>query len=205
LRHTEGGGEAMLKFSQADVGQDQEIGGLGLGITKLDEETAPKALSSDEHAAMLKVLRKDAGEVDEVVSEISDRLADMEEHLSQIQAYISMLRVTTSRQQDALRILKRVSAHVPSHINACAEFQAAWEEEKEVLASKVDEIEGLHEFYIAFASGYDNLILEVQRRRHVKREMEKIAKRAMSDINKIYKGKNSQALSPLPLDRILML
>ncbi|KAF2663627.1 hypothetical protein BT63DRAFT_460742 [Microthyrium microscopicum] len=188
LRHTEGGGEAMLKFTQVDIGQDQGLEGLGLGITKFDEESAPKSLGPEEHAAMLKVLTKDAGEVDEVVIEISDRLADMEEHLSQIQTYITMLRATTARQQNALRVIKTVSEHVPTYIHSCADFQAAWEEEKDILATKVDEIEGLHDFYIAFGSGYDNLILEVQRRRQVKREMEKIAKKAMTEISKLYKA-----------------
>jgi autophagy-related protein 17 len=186
LKHTEGGGEVVSKFSKEDQ-EESKLAGFGLGITNAEED-APKALSPEDQANMMKILVKDAGEVEDVVVELNDRIADMEEHLSQIQSYIQMLRSTSRRQAKALVLIKRVSGNVPNYINACAEFQAHWEEEQEGLIGKVEEIEGLQEFFLGFASGYDNLILEVQRRRQAVRDMEKIARHAVSQIEKLYKG-----------------
>lgn len=196
LKSTEGGGEAISKASEGEADQhESKLAGFGLGITKLDDEVVPQFLSEEDRINMLTVLVKDAGEVDDVVNEISDRLVDMEDQLAQIHLYMQKLRATSSRLRSGLHLLKRVMDNVPVYITGCTDFQAAWEDEKEVLATKMEEIEGLTEFYSGFARGYDGLIIEVQRRRHVKREMEKIAKSATSQIEKLYKGTESVPVS----------
>lgn len=186
LKHTEGGGEFMSKFSQ-DNQEESKLAGFGLGITAAEDEVR-KTFNADEQANMLKILIKDSAEVEDVVVEIHDRIADMEEHLCQIQGYIQMLRSISKRKAKAIVSIKKVAVNVPSYINACAEFQAHWEEEQEGLLEKIEEIESLQEFYTGFASGYDNLILEVQRRKQALRDMEKVAKHAMSQIEKLHKG-----------------
>jgi autophagy-related protein 17 len=194
LKHTEGGGEAISKASQGDPRQDESrIAGFGLGITRLDEETAPQPVDEDDRLSMLAIIIKDAGEVDDVVDEIRDRLAEMEEHLTRIQMYISSLRSTYNRLRNSLEQLKIIVDRVPDYINDCSMFQASWEEEKGILATKMEEIESLTEFYSGFARGYDGLIVEVQRRRHSKREMDKIARHALSQIEKLYRGMSTQS------------
>jgi autophagy-related protein 17 len=190
LQHTEGGGEAISKASQGDPREDESrFAGFGLGITRLDEETAPEPVDDDDRISMLTIIIKDAGQVDEVVDEIRDRLAEMEDHLSQIQAYIASLRQAYYRLTVAVKTMKAIVGRVQHYNIQCAVFQASWEEERSVLATKMDEIESLTEFYSGFARGYDGLIVEVQRRRNSRREMDKIIRHALSQVERLYNGK----------------
>jgi autophagy-related protein 17 len=187
LRSTEGGGEAISKASQDEgTPQASRLAEFGLGITRLDQDAAPEQ-SAEDRIAMLAVIIKDAREVDDVVDEIKDRLADMEEHLARIQAYIDMLRSTSDRLRYTHHMLKQLLDQIPEYVSSCAVFQQAWEDEKGILTQRMEEIESLTEFYVGFAGGYDDLIIEVQRRRKVRRDMEKIASHALSQIEKLYK------------------
>ncbi|RDI86721.1 hypothetical protein Vi05172_g3151 [Venturia inaequalis] len=189
LKHTEGGGEAINQAASTE-GHDQEasaLAGLGVDLGKLDE-TPPKPMSEEEMSEMLAVLAKDAAEVEEVVSEIKDQLAEMEDQLAHVEAYLQTLRDTSKRLKHGMVLLKHVAGNVPSYITACAIFQGAWEDEKAVLSEKKEGLEGLKEFYSGFADAYDGLIIEVQRRKHVKKETEKVIKSAMGDLEKLYQA-----------------
>lgn len=189
LKHTEGGGEAINQAASTE-GHDQEasaLAGLGVDLGKLDE-TPPKPMSEEERTEMLAVLAKDAAEVEDVVSEIKDQLAEMEDQLAHVEAYLQTLRDTSKRLKQGLGLLKHVAGNVPSYITACAVFQGAWEDEKVVLTEKKEGLEGLKEFYSGFADAYDGLIVEVQRRKNVKRETEKVIKAAMGELEKLYQG-----------------
>jgi autophagy-related protein 17 len=85
--------------------------------------------------------------------------------------------------------MKAIVGRVQHYNIQCAVFQASWEEERSVLATKMDEIESLTEFYSGFARGYDGLIVEVQRRRNSRREMDKIIRHALSQVERLYNGK----------------
>jgi autophagy-related protein 17 len=185
LRHTEGGGEYISKASQEDTPQ---LTGLGLGIHLEDDRPDEEALSEADRLGMLAVIMKDAHEVDAVVNEIRDALAEMEDHLDNVSSYVSNLRHTSNRHYTAYGLLKTAIEKVPDYINGCSEFQIAWENEKRLLDTKMDEIEGLTEFYEGFASGYDALIVEVHKRRAARRDMDKIARQALSQIEKLHKG-----------------
>jgi autophagy-related protein 17 len=190
LKHTEGGGEAISQASDGEQSQQvSALAGLGVELGKVDEGP-PQPISEDERTNMLAVLVKDAGEVEDVVSEMKDGLAEMEDQLGQIVSYVQTLRDASSRLKAALELLKHVAASIPAYITACAEFQGAWEEEKAILNDKMEGLEGLRDFYAGFADAYDDLIVEVQRRKRAKREMEKVIAAAMADLETIYQGNN---------------
>jgi len=84
-------------------------------------------------------------------------------------------------------MLKQLLDQIPEYISACAIFQSAWEDEKDVLSQRMEDIEGLTEFYVGFAGGYDNLIVEVHRRKRAKKEMEKVISKALAQVEEIYK------------------
>jgi autophagy-related protein 17 len=191
LRNTEGGGEFISKESQEDA---PHLAGLGLGITNLDEERPTPSISEQDRLNMLAVVIKDASEVDEVVDEIRDSLAEMEDHLSQIEAYVVSLRDMSRRLQKTYEMLQSAMERIPDYINSCSEFQIAWEDEKRLLDTKMDEIEGLTEFYDGFSSSYDALIVEVHKRRVARREMDKIVRHAMSQVEKMHKGELAHAI-----------
>jgi len=134
------------------------------------------------------VLQKDAAEVEDVVNEIKDRLAEMEEQFAQVVAYIQLLRGTAERLRNALQHVKRVSRNIHGCIAASADFQTAWSEEKSVLQEKMEEVDSMVDLYSGFASAYDELILEAQRRRHVKHKMEKAIKETVRYLQQLYQG-----------------
>lgn len=192
LRDTEGGGEIISKASQDEGGQESQLAGFGLGITRLDDEP-PASPTAEDRVAMLTVIIKDAREVEDVIEEIKDRLADMEDHLSRIQSYIESLRSTSDRLRNTHHMLKQLLDQIPEYISACAVFQSAWEEEKDILSQRMEDIEGLTEFYVGFAGGYDNLIVEVHRRKRAKKDMEKLISKALAQVEDIYKRTFNQA------------
>lgn len=188
LKHTEGGGEAITKAGESE--QQERLEGLGLDLAQIEAEAAPLPISATERAEMLAVLQKDAAEVEDVVSEIKDRLAEMEEQLAQIMAYIQLLRGTAGRLKNALRHLKRVARNIHGYIAASADFQSAWSEEKAVLQEKMEEVDSMVELYSGFANAYDELILEAQRRKHVKHKMEKAIKETVKYLQQLYQGQH---------------
>jgi autophagy-related protein 17 len=197
LKHTEGGGDAILQASAGEEEQAEALVGLGVDLGKLENAPA-KAISNEERLEMLNVLVTDAGEVDEVVADIKDSLVEMEDSMSHITTYLEGLRDASTRLRDALAFLKEVTGKLPIYISACAEFQRAWDEQKELLHEKLAEIEGLRDFYAGFEDAYDELILEIQRRRQVRQDMEKVIKSATQELEALYKGQ-SALHQPFPI------
>jgi autophagy-related protein 17 len=188
LKHTEGGGEAISQASDSE--QDQQASALaGLGVDLGKHDGAPlQPLGEQERTDMLAVLVKDAAEVEDVVSEIKERLSEMEDQLVQIDSFMQSLRDASSRLRQTLALLKQTKLNVPGYIAACSDFQAAWEEEKAILGEKMEGLEGLRDFYSGFSEAYDDLIIEVQRRKLVKHSMEKVISSAMAELDKLHKG-----------------
>lgn len=205
LKHTEGGGEAISKASQgeadrhhahntaqlADLGYMQlaQVGGEGDGDD--DDESGAGggagALGERDRADLLTVLTKDAGEVEDVVQEISDRLADMEEQLARIHGYVGALRTRAGRMRRGVRLMRETAGRIPAWMGVCEEFRREWAEEKGVVGGRLEELRDLEEFYLGFAEAYDGLVVEVDRRRRVRKEMERVVRHAMRDIDKLYK------------------
>ena len=186
LKHTEGGGEAITQAGSSE--QEEQLASLGVDLAHFEAQATPQPLSDAERAEMLAVLQKDAAEVDDVVAEIKDRLAEMEEQLGQVAVYMQMLRNTAERLSRTIRGLKTIASRVPTYINETAEFQMSWTAEKALLLEKMEEVEALADFNAGFAQAYDGLIIEAQRRKHVKNRMEKIMKEAMSHVQQLYQG-----------------
>ena len=187
MKHTEGGGEAITQASigEDEGGQTSKLVGLGVDLDKMDAAPA-KPISDDERKQMLTVLMNDADQVTEVVADIREGLAEMEDSMQQITSYIDSLREESRRVHEATAYLKEVAGKLPIYISACAEFQRAWDDEKTLLLEKLEELEGLKDFYAGFEDAYDELILEVHRRRQVRRDMEKVIKSAMQELETLY-------------------
>ena len=192
LRHTEGGGDAIIRTSGSVEGASElppeasQLVGLGVDLGTLSHNGPPEPMSAAERAEMLAVLAKDAAEVEDVVAEITDRLADMEDQHSSIVSYLGALRATFYRMQATLEFVKQVISQVPDYITAAAEFRAHWEEEKQTLTERAEEMNNTISIFAGFSTAYDGLIVETQRRRHVKARMERIMEKAMNEIEKLY-------------------
>ncbi len=85
----------------------------------------------------------------------------------------------------AFRILEDIASRIQSYVAAEAEFVDRWDNEKLVVADKLDEMENLRQFYEGYASAYDTLILEAERRRAVEDKIQAIWRKAKDTVDKL--------------------
>ncbi|KAF2104130.1 APG17-domain-containing protein [Rhizodiscina lignyota] len=188
LKHTEGGGAAIEQATGSLPNAQDLPTGLGLELETMDQDAPPQPMFEEERSDMMNVLAKDAAEVEDVIGEIGDRLADMEEQFQHCENYISALRMSARKLHATLRSLSAVVVDMDQYIAASAEFLNKWDQEKQVLADKMEELESLKGFYENFGHAYDGLVVEVARRRGVQSQMEKVVRDAMNKIEKLYQG-----------------
>lgn len=186
LKHTEGGGAAIEQATGSLPNAQDLPTGLGLDLESIDQDAPPQPMFEEERADMLAVLSKDAAEVDDVVGEIRERLADMEEQYAHIDNYVSSLRISAQKLHATLKRLTTIVTSIESYIAASTTFLTFWEQEKDVMESKQEELESLREFYEEFCAAYDGLVLEVSRRRSVQVAMDKVVKEAQKKLEDLY-------------------
>ena len=196
LKHTEGGGEAARQAAEAqnkksrnDGGDDQNSTNVSVGSLRIDAPPLP--ITDEERQEMIQVLDSDAAEVEDVVSEIGEHSAAMEHQLEQITRHVQSLESEYYDLRHSLKMMAAICADTPGYVTASGDFLARWEEEKSSIREKMEELDGLSEFYEGFLGAYDGLILEVARRKKVREKMLRIAKEADAKIQKLYHGKSA--------------
>jgi len=184
LKHTEGGGEAA---EQAHVDLPE-----GLAFDNLDQNI-PAPITEEERSQMMQVLQNDAFEVEEAVQEIANYAAEMELQLEQIDSCVERSSKENVTLRGAIAMLDDLSNHLPCYIAASSKFASNWSREKQSMKEMMGELDGLRDFYDAFLRAYDDLVIEIVRRKAVKAKTEKIVKDAMTKIDKLYNG---ESISP---------
>ena len=122
-------------------------------------------LSAEDREQMLDVVVQDASEVDDVVQELNERLQSMEADYSSLDLQTEKVKTTYVATVNAFKVLEDVGSRLQSYISAEAEFRQRWSEEHDTIQGKMAEMEQLRVFYESYASSYDGLILEVERRK----------------------------------------
>ena len=178
IKHTEGGGAAAQKIT-SDLPEGVS---LGLNATEMPLDS----LSEVEKKEMLGVLEKDASEVEDVVMEIRDRSAEMEEKFERVAAYSEHLKQDHAREIAAFRLLEQMGDGLSTYVMQSHIFLAKWDEEKAKIEERMEELEDLREFYNGFLGAYDKLIIEIGRRKAMESKMKKAAEDAMAKIERLY-------------------
>lgn len=199
LKHTEGGGQVVA--SELGLGAGDEGAEAILQHNDGQPEAPQPPLTYEERVDMMAVLEKDAGEVEDVVNEIRERLLEMETQLSAMQEATESRRVHRAKLMEAARLVHTLVPPVSASgeeenvtvganvvVAAAAAFTAAWGEERERILQARTELQGLADFYEGFAAAYDDLLVEVSRRSEAQRKMEKVAREASNKLNKMIKG-----------------
>ena len=168
IKHVEGGSAIALRIA-GDLPNE-----VGLGIESDNTDATPIPISEEEKQNMLEVLEKDSHDVDDVVDEIRDRLADMEIRFEPIDAHVNYLHKIYEEVCSAFLSLEMVGRRVPQMVMQSHLFLLKSEEEKEKIHERMEEMEVLREFYEGFLGAYDDLIIEVGRRMTVQRNMRKM-------------------------------
>lgn len=190
IRTTEGA-VAHVRRMAAEVTQSQEEGSaeaasISGAIAEQESNVSdlePK--TAKDRAEMLRVVVQDAAEVDDVVREMQEHLIEMEQQSTAVlqethrtrQAYMSVL--------DAYAGLGEVGNRLSNYLAASEDFKQRWKLEKDVVFDKLQEMRQLKDFYDRYASAYDTLILEVERRKSVEDRVRIIWQKAQDSVDKI--------------------
>lgn len=186
VKHTEGGGPAARSLT-GDMPP-----GVGPGTdteTNADANAPLEPLSHSEYEEMKNVIQKDAGEAEDVVMEIQDRIGEMESVLenllTQRDALMSIYHATT----DVFRHLSSLaSTGLPGYIFQAHNFCRVWNEEHDHIDAGLGELLGLHSLYVGFLDAYDGLILEVARRKHVRQRVERVLRETRQKLDQLYEA-----------------
>ena len=177
VKHTEGGGDAAQKIT-GDLPQ-----GMGTGPDNID--SPPKPISEEERVEMVRVLGKDAAQVEDVVADINDSITDMEAQFEEITACNDRVRACHDKTIMAFSYLEDVGSELPNFIKQGQLYMLHWDEEKSKFKDGLEELEGLRGFYDGFLGAYENLIIEIGRRKALEMKMEQVAQDATVRIAKL--------------------
>ena len=178
IRHTEGGGDAAQRIA-GDLPE-------GVDIPQEASDAPPEPISEEERIEMMEILQKDAGQVEDVVLEIADHIAEMETQRELVTAYMDQLAEQHTNTMSAFKMLEDIGLRLPRYVTQNQVFLMRWEDEKIKISEQMAELDGLREFYDGFLRAYDNLLIEIGRRKALESKMEKVVQEAMAKIEKIY-------------------
>lgn len=188
VRITEGGA-ALARRKAAEVTASQE-GGDPVSISGVIAEQESNVadldpISSQERDEILQVVMQDAPEVDEVVAEINAVLHEMETDFASLKEQADRIKVSYITTTQAFHVLEDIGSRLQSYVAAETEYIDRWEDEKQVIFGKLEEMDGLREFYEGYLSAYESLHLEKERRRSVEEKIFSIFKKAQENVHKL--------------------
>lgn len=178
IKHTEGGGDAAQRIA-GELPEGVDIG--------QDGANAPAdPIGEDERREIMEVLEKDASQVEDVVIEIKEHIIEMEAQHELVTAYMDQLAEEHANTTAAFKLLEEIGLRLPGYIAQSHVFVMRWDDEKAKIEERMDELQGLRVFYDGFLRAYDNLLIEIGRRKGLEMRMEKVAQDAMARIQKLY-------------------
>lgn len=187
IRTTEGG-VALARRRAAEVTQAQGSDGVSISGVIAEQESNVSDLepkTSKDRAEMIKVVMQDAEEVEDVVQEIQESLAEMEREYAALEEEADRTKRGYSAMIEAYVILGDIGDRLPDYLAAEEDFKTRWEIEKDGVFGKLEEMKQMRDFYEGYASAYDSLILEFERRRAVDDRVRNIWRKAQKDVDKL--------------------
>lgn len=180
LRYTEGGDE-IVAAEQAE-GDEARVE---------EHRLTPHTLfmPEDERKEMLRVLCNDAEEVDDVVNELAEHVAEMNTLHESVQSTLDTLQQQQKGLKIAVRSVAEIGKKLPLYIEAGAIFDSRWGEQREIINSKLAELEALRSFYEGFVKAYGALGHEIARRNALHEKVDKVFAEAMKKVERLYEGK----------------
>lgn len=183
VKHTEGGSDAAFKMvNELPEGDNIER----------DVSGPTKPISDEQREEMIRVIEDDAGDVEGAVMDIKNHLVEMENLHGRVEAYIDRLMGKQAAANAAFKLLEALGRKLPSYITQSQVFLVRWESEKARIDERLEELEGLTLFYNGFLRAYDNLLIEIGRRKTVEQKIEKEVQGARARFEKLYEDDAEQ-------------
>lgn len=187
IRTTEGAA-ALARRKAAETAQAQGPEGVWISGVIAEQESNLSSLepkTEKERAEMLEVVVRDAEEVDDVIREIQDRLAEMEDEYLALGDQVGQTKQAYAGMMQAYTALGEIGERLTDYLAAEEEFRQRREMEKEIVLVRLKEMEELKDFYDRYANAYDSLILEVERRRAAQERVAGIWRKAKENVDKL--------------------
>ncbi|TKA71153.1 hypothetical protein B0A55_08250 [Friedmanniomyces simplex] len=185
LKHTEGGGEAAKRAMQ-QAGATLMKTARGAEEESLYQKTVPEPISDEERMEMLRVLEGDAGQVEDVASEIKDHSDGMEAQYEQLTRHALQSRANYKALRNVLDQLHTIKTALPARISASRIFHETWQAIRSAIAARTEDLAGLHITFDEFLASYASLLREVDRRNAAEAQMGKSAAKAQRELDKLY-------------------
>lgn len=178
LRHTEGGSAAAAAAEVTDEAPSHSGGEFA---------APPEPMSEQERQEMVAVLVKDAHEVEDVVSEIRERDAEMTVLLQHIENHINHLRNEASALSSILQMISQITGEVRSHISTSRSYYASWlDDTRPTLLNGIEEWENQRDFYERFDLAYAELLVEISSRRRRHEKAKRKAEDAQKELDRLH-------------------
>ncbi|KAK4185298.1 autophagy-related protein 17 [Podospora australis] len=185
VRSTEGGA-ALARRRAADMtesnGDPVSISGV---ITEQESHRNFDMMDPSERAEIVQVVVKDAPEVDEVVAEIQAVLQRMELEFGNLKEQADTIRGSYISTLNAFQALEEIGARLQGYIDAETEFSQRWDVEREAISGTLQEMGELSRFYEGYASAYDTLRFEAERRKAVEEKIQYTLRKAKESVENL--------------------
>jgi autophagy-related protein 17 len=181
VRATEGGAALARRRAAEEATDDSDPVSIS-GIIVADHEPA---VDPHELAEMVQVVLEDAPEVDEVVAEIQAVLQQMEADFGALREQAGRIRAAHGAALAAFGALEEMGERLQGYLAAEQEFEQRWEGEKDAIAAKLEEMDGLRRFYEGYASAYGSLLLEAERRRAAEDKIASTLRKARDNVENL--------------------
>ncbi|KAK7699045.1 hypothetical protein SLS64_011958 [Diaporthe eres] len=182
VRITEGGTALARRKAAEDSGGADAVSISGVIA---EQETNVADLDPEEKAEIVQVVLQDAPEVEEVVADLNVEMQQMDIEFVQLKDQADHVRAGYAAVTQAFHVLEDIGSRLSGYIAAETEFAERWEAEKEGILARLAEMESLRDFYEGYASAYDSLILEVERRRAVDEKIQAVWRKAKEQVDKM--------------------
>ena len=185
VRHTEGGYAAVRRAASSQPPDVEPVSVSGVMNSAEQSSEGIHAVSEEERQEMLDVLVKDAEQVEDVMIEMSEFLGEMEQKHEAILDYVGDLSEMNKATLKTFEMMEEISRSLPRYIIASQDFKLKWEEIKFNINDQLSELESMRLFYEGYHGSYDNLLLEVSRRRQTEDKVKNIMRKAMEQVENV--------------------
>ena len=144
--------------------------------------------SVEDKANMLQVLEKDAAQVDDVVSEIKERLDEVEVVGIAVEKELHELYSLYRSILDILAQVQQSHCELVSCAQQSKDFVVRQRDNQETISERLYGLQQLSRHYTLFRESYDALLIEVNRRCDVQRQKNAVITDAMAKIDALNEG-----------------
>lgn len=182
VRITEGGAALARRKAAEDSGETSQVSISGVIPAQEGDPDEPGTWT---RAEVVTTVIRDARHVDGVVDDLNAVLQELEVNFNFLVDQSDQVKAGYAAVVHAFRILEEIGSCLESYIEAASAFVERWNNEKESIFATLGDMERLRDHWEGYASGYDSLILEVERRRAVEEKIQNIWRKAKEQVDRL--------------------